>query len=58
MLMGGLGAAESRCCRRLGPMQNNPTGAQFPIAHGRYGAVVTEVGATLRSLTLDGQEVL
>ncbi|MHA6524778.1 aldose 1-epimerase family protein [Tessaracoccus sp. G1721] len=39
-------------------MQNNPTGQQFHISHGRYGAVVTEVGATLRSLTLDGQEVL
>ena len=39
-------------------MQSNPTGTQFHITHGRYGAVVTEVGATLRSLTLDGHEVL
>lgn len=35
-----------------------PTGQQFAIRHGRYAAVVTEVGATLRSLTVDGQEVL
>jgi aldose 1-epimerase len=27
-----------------------PTGAQFPISSGRYRAVVTEVGATLRGL--------
>lgn len=39
-------------------MTLNPTGTQFTIAHGRFAAVVTEVGATLRSLTLDGQEVL
>ena len=35
-----------------------PTGQQYPISHGRYGVVVTEVGATLRSLTVDGTEVL
>lgn len=35
-----------------------PTGQQFTIRHGRYAAVVTEVGATLRSLTVDGREVL
>ncbi|WP_353081865.1 aldose 1-epimerase family protein [Tessaracoccus lapidicaptus] len=39
-------------------MTLNPTGTQYSISHGRYGAVVTEVGATLRSLTLDGEEVL
>lgn len=39
-------------------MTLNPTGTQYSISHGRYGAVVTEVGATLRSLTFDGQEVL
>lgn len=39
-------------------MTLNPTGTQFTISHGRFAAVVTEVGATLRSLTLDGQEVL
>lgn len=35
-----------------------PTGQQFAIASGRYTAVVTEVGATLRSLTVDGDEIL
>lgn len=39
-------------------MTTFPTGTQYPIAAGRFGAVVTEVGATLRSLTVDGVEVL
>ena len=39
-------------------MTLNPTGTQFTITHGRFAAVVTEVGATLRSLTFDGQEML
>ncbi|QXT63949.1 aldose 1-epimerase family protein [Tessaracoccus palaemonis] len=39
-------------------MTTLPTGLQYSIAAGRFGAVVTEVGATLRSLTIDGDEVL
>ncbi|GAA4903181.1 aldose 1-epimerase family protein [Tessaracoccus lubricantis] len=35
-----------------------PTGQQFLIESGPYAAVVTQVGATLRSLTRDGAEVL
>lgn len=35
-----------------------PTGTQYPLASGRYHAVVTEVGAVLRSLTVDGRERL
>ncbi|MFT3887045.1 MAG: aldose epimerase [Arachnia sp.] len=35
-----------------------PTGQQFLIESGRYAAVVTEVGATLRSFTVDGAETL
>lgn len=35
-----------------------PTGEQFSISCGRYTAVVTEVGATLRSLTSEGSEIL
>ncbi|MCC2593129.1 aldose 1-epimerase family protein [Tessaracoccus sp. OS52] len=35
-----------------------PTGAQYEITHGRYAAVTTEVGATLRSLSVDGEELL
>src|ERR1039458_4355515 len=34
------------------------TGAQWEIAHGRQRAVVTEVGATLRSYTLDRRPVV
>lgn len=36
----------------------HPTGAQLQIAHGRQRAVVTEVGAALRSWTVDGRERL
>ncbi|RMB58927.1 aldose 1-epimerase family protein [Tessaracoccus antarcticus] len=39
-------------------MMTNPTGEQYPISHGRYTAVVTEVGAHLRSLRVDGREWL
>lgn len=39
-------------------MSLNPSGAQYQIAGGRHGAVVTEVGATLRSLTFEGRELL
>lgn len=35
-----------------------PTGEQYEIRHGRYSAVITEVGATLRSLRLDDRELL
>jgi aldose 1-epimerase len=36
----------------------SPTGEQWVIAHGHQEAVVTEVGATLRSYTLGGSAVL
>ncbi len=36
----------------------NPTGAQYEIRHGRWRAVTTQVGAGLRSLQLDGVELL
>jgi aldose 1-epimerase len=40
------------------PEQTVPlTGAQFDIAAGEYQAIVTELGAGLRSLTLGGQPV-
>ncbi|HMR49367.1 MAG TPA: aldose 1-epimerase family protein [Arachnia sp.] len=35
-----------------------PTGTQYPLSVGRSRAVVTEVGAVLRSLTVDGRELL
>ena len=35
-----------------------PTGTQYDISHGELTAVVTEVGATLRSLRIGGREVL
>jgi aldose 1-epimerase len=35
-----------------------PSGTQHEIGHGRHHAIVTEVGATLRSYTVDGTEVL
>src|SRR5271156_4647360 len=38
--------------------KNLPTGDQWAIAHGQQTAVVTEVGATLRSYTLEGRELL
>jgi len=36
----------------------SPTGEQWVIAHGHQQAVVTEVGATLRSYTLGGHDVI
>jgi aldose 1-epimerase len=36
----------------------NPTGEQYEIAGGGWTAVVTELGATLRSLTADGRDVV
>ena len=36
----------------------NPTGEQYEIAAGNRRAVVTEVGATLRSYTVDGRDVV
>jgi aldose 1-epimerase len=36
----------------------SPTGRQWVIAHGHQEAVVTEVGATLRSYTLGGDDVV
>lgn len=39
-------------------MTMKPTGEQYRISHGRYGAVVTEVGATLRSFSVDDREWL
>ncbi len=36
----------------------SPTGEQWVIAHGHQEAVVTEVGATLRSYALGGEDVL
>lgn len=35
-----------------------PSGDQYVIAHGGLRAVVTEVGATLRSFTVDGEDVV
>lgn len=36
----------------------NPTGEQYEIRHGDQVAVVTEVGATLRSYTVNGHDVV
>lgn len=35
-----------------------PTGTQYEISSGRYRAVITEVGATCRSLEVDGRQWL
>lgn len=35
-----------------------PTGGQFEIVYGDQSAIVTEVGATLRSFTVAGREIL
>ncbi len=40
------------------PTAPPPSGLQFLIGHGRHQAVVTEVGATLRSYTVDGADVV
>ena len=39
-------------------MRALPTGEQYEITHDRWLVVVTEVGATLRSIQLDGRELL
>jgi len=36
----------------------SPTGQQWRIGHGRQEVIVTEVGATLRSFTVDGAPVI
>ncbi|WP_375426417.1 aldose 1-epimerase family protein [uncultured Friedmanniella sp.] len=36
----------------------NPTGEQYEIVSGKHTAVVTEVGATLRTYTVDGRHVV
>ena len=41
-------------CTNLPPR----TGQQFPISHGDYHAVVTELGATLRKLTYQGEDII
>lgn len=40
------------------PSPVSPTGTQWVVGHGRQELVVTEVGATLRSYTLAGRDVL
>jgi aldose 1-epimerase len=35
-----------------------PSGHQYDVGHGAHHAVVTEVGATLRSYTVDGEPVI
>src|SRR6202035_878951 len=35
-----------------------PSGAQYDIGHGRHQLVVAEVGATIRSYTVDGTAVV
>ncbi|HEY6684589.1 MAG TPA: aldose 1-epimerase family protein [Propionibacteriaceae bacterium] len=39
-------------------MSTAPTGEQYEIASGVYRAVVTEVGATLRSFSVEGRDVV
>lgn len=36
----------------------NPTGAQYDLTFGDYAATITEVGATLRSLTFEGRDLV
>jgi galactose mutarotase-like enzyme len=42
----------------MGTMSSPPTGAQHELVRGEQVAVVTEVGATLRSYIVDGRPVL
>ena len=35
-----------------------PSGVQYDIGHGRHQVVITEVGATIRSYTVDGTPIL
>jgi aldose 1-epimerase len=39
-------------------MATLPTGEQYEIRSGAYAAVVTEVGATLRTLTVEGRDLV
>lgn len=39
-------------------MSTTPTGEQYEIASGTQRAIVTEVGATLRSFSVDGRDVV
>jgi aldose 1-epimerase len=39
-------------------MQPPPSGEQYAIGHGRSQAFITQMGATLRSYTVDGQDVV
>ena len=39
-------------------MSAAPTGEQYEISSGAYRAIITEVGATLRSFSVDGREVV
>ena len=39
-------------------MTTSPSGDQHPITHGHYRAVVTQSGATLRSLSYDGRDLV
>jgi aldose 1-epimerase len=39
-------------------VRSAPTGEQYEIVAGAYRAVITEVGATLRSLSADGRDVV
>jgi aldose 1-epimerase len=42
----------------MNPTHMSPTGRQWTIGHGRQLAVITEIGATLRSYEVGGQEVI
>ena len=54
--LGGSGRAEARAVTGTGAYL--PTGGQFEIVHGDQSAIVTEVGATLRSYSVAGFETL
>lgn len=47
---------DNRGTRRYAPV--SPTGEQWTIGHGRQELVVTEIGGTLRSYTVDGHDVI
>jgi aldose 1-epimerase len=40
------------------PRFEPPSGRQFAIAHGSSEVQITQVGGTLRSYTVDGQDVV
>jgi hypothetical protein len=61
----GTGAVPEHAGRKLGrghflraAEEYLPTGGQFGIVHGDQSAIVTEVGATLRSFPVAGLELL